>query len=57
MPIITKNTITYNETDFLAGLHPQSGTKIIPQKFGQFSSKQYSFNPFANLGYAQNGQT
>ena len=55
MPIITKNTITYNETDFLAGLHPQSGTKTIPQKFGKFSRNQFAFNPFNDLGYAKNG--
>ncbi len=55
MPIITKNTITYNETDFLAGLHPQSGTKTIPQKFGKFSRDQFAFNPFNDLGYAKNG--
>ncbi len=55
MPIITKNTITYNETDFLAGLHPQSGTKTIPQKFGKFSRYQFAFNPFGDLGYAKNG--
>lgn len=55
MPTILKNKIIYDEKDWLAGLHPQDGSKTIPQKFGQFSSKQYSFNPFANLGYAQNG--
>ena len=55
MPIITKNKIVYNETDFLAGLHPQQGIKTIPQKFGKYSIYQQAFNPFINLGYAQNG--
>lgn len=55
MPIINKSQIIYNESDFLAGLHPQQGIKTIPQKFGKYSIFQQSFNPFINLGYASNG--
>lgn len=54
MPQITKSQIIYNETDWLSGLHPQYGNKTIPQKFGKFSRFQIAFNPFINLGYAQN---
>jgi hypothetical protein len=57
MPVIdSKNKkIIYNENDWLAGLHPQSGSKTIPQKFGKFASQLYAFNPYINLGYASNG--
>ena len=56
MPQITKTTITYNEKDWLAGLHPQYGyKKTISQKLGNFSKNQYNFNAFDDLGYAKNG--
>ena len=55
MPKITKSQIIYDEADWLAGLHPQAGSRTIPQKFGKYSIFQQSFNPFINLGYASNG--
>jgi hypothetical protein len=55
MPTITKNKIIYDEKDWLAGLHPQYGSKTIPQKFGRYSRQEYNFNPFDDLGYAKNG--
>ncbi len=55
MPKITKSQIIYDEADWLAGLHPQNGSRTIPQKFGKFAAQEYSFNPFINLGYASNG--
>lgn len=54
MPQITKSQIIYDEKDWLAGLHPQYGSRTIPQKFGKFARFQIAFNPFINLGYAQN---
>jgi len=57
MPTIdSKNKkIIYDEKDWLAGLHPQDGSKTITQKFGTFASQLYSFNPYINLGYASCG--
>lgn len=55
MPKITKSQIIYDEADWLAGLHPQDGSRTIPQKFGKFAAQEASFNPFINLGYASNG--
>ena len=54
MPEITKNKIIYDERDWLAGLHPQFGSMTIPQKFGKYARNQLVFNPYINLGYAQN---
>jgi len=55
MPTITKSQIIYNEQDFLAGLHPQYGSRTIPQKLGKYASQEYNFNAYSDLGYAKNG--
>jgi len=59
MPSITKgNKLIFDETDFLAGLHPQyttSGTDTPAVKITNKLAHQIALNPYRHLGYASPG--
>ena len=48
MPTVIKNTITFDEKDWLGGLHPQSGEQLALFKNGYDS--MIGVNPFESLG-------
>lgn len=60
MPQISQNAsggkIVFNETDWLAGLHPQYSVGLLNnQKMGNYLATGKNFNPYRYLGYASPG--
>lgn len=58
MPSLSRNKITFDETDFLQGLHPQyftSATDTPAVKITNRLSAATAFNPYRHLGYASPG--
>ena len=56
MPTFNKNTIIFNEKDWLAGLHPQFGQNLNSlQKGGNYIAYSRAIDPYRYLGYVSPG--